>query len=60
MIGLFFSALCLLLAAAVFGLAIGWRLRALSHEVLVRGVERDLNDLTRQVGEAQVRRARRA
>ncbi|MDX2238090.1 MAG: hypothetical protein NW203_11050 [Hyphomonadaceae bacterium] len=59
MFGLFLNQLLLLAAAGVIGFAMGWRLRAASHDVLVRGIRRDLNDLTRRVGEAQVRRARR-
>jgi hypothetical protein len=51
------SELVLLAAAGLIGFALGWRVRAASHAMIVRGVERDLEDLRRRLGEAHVRRA---
>jgi hypothetical protein len=57
MLGLLGSEALLLLAAAIIGFALGWRLRAAAHAMLFRGVERDVEDLRRRLGEAHVRRA---
>jgi hypothetical protein len=51
------SELVLIIAAAVIGFALGWRVRAATHGVVMRGVERDVEDLRRRLGEAHVRRA---
>lgn len=60
MVGLFFSQVFLLALAGVIGFTVGWQLRQVSYAILRRGIERDLSGLMRRLGEAQVRRARRA
>ena len=57
MLALIGSEFALLLAAALIGFAIGWRVRAASHAIVRRTVERDVEDLRRRLGEAHVRRA---
>lgn len=52
------SQLILFLAAGLIGFALGWQIRAAAHAVLANGIERDLAELRRRIGEAQVRRAR--
>lgn len=58
MIGLFLSQVILYLAAAVSGLAIGWRLFGLMNAARRRDLERDIDRLRVGLSEAQVRRAR--
>lgn len=58
MLGLIASQVLLLIAAALIGFAIGWRLRAAAHGLVAQAIERDLDDLRRRVGEAHVRQAR--
>jgi hypothetical protein len=57
MLALIGSEFVLVLAAALIGFALGWRVRAASHAVVQKQVETDVEDLKRRLGEAQVRRA---
>ncbi|MBL8549513.1 MAG: hypothetical protein JNJ73_05975 [Hyphomonadaceae bacterium] len=57
MLALFGSEFVLILAAALIGFALGWRVRAASHAIVQRNMERDVEDLRRRLGEAAVRRA---
>ncbi|MGE3143657.1 MAG: hypothetical protein AB7L65_10080 [Hyphomonadaceae bacterium] len=54
------SQIVLFLAAGLIGFALGWQIRAAAHAVLADGIERDIDELRRRVGEAHVRRARNA
>lgn len=58
MLALIGAQILLYLAMGVIGFAIGWRMRAAQHGILVNGVERDIEQLRTRVEEAHVRRAR--
>lgn len=58
MIGLFLSEALLFVAAALLGLALGWRVYMFSAARRARTLELDVEHLRHALSEAQVRRAR--